>query len=175
MKTQNHAILILVCVLMIASPAAIANQIEMPFLFVDGTIANADDVNDNFSTLLSESNDQDSRITAMENRLQLNIVTSQGLANPGDAANAFIVLSVYSSEGPVNDLAESNFVVSTKIVPAGGSAMTVSNFYNLGAGNYRFSVVPGTNVWKDGRYLFTINLYSTSADAVVAGDLDINP
>ena len=56
-----------VALLLLAIPlAAYAATIAVPNKFVNGTTADADDVNDNFETLVLESNDQDARLTALE-------------------------------------------------------------------------------------------------------------
>ena len=43
-----------------------ASTIGVPYVFTNGTIANANDVNANFGTLAQESNTQDARIAALE-------------------------------------------------------------------------------------------------------------
>jgi hypothetical protein len=47
---------------------AYAATIGVPNVFSNGTVADADEVNTNFTVLTDESNDQDSRITALENQ-----------------------------------------------------------------------------------------------------------
>lgn len=55
----------LVC-LALVPVTAYAAQISAPFAFVNGTVADANQVNANFDALVSESNDQDTRIGALE-------------------------------------------------------------------------------------------------------------
>jgi hypothetical protein len=51
--------------------AAYAAQISVPYDFVNGTVADATEVNANFDALEAESNGQDNRITTVENDLTL--------------------------------------------------------------------------------------------------------
>ncbi|MBW2668185.1 MAG: hypothetical protein JRE13_17980, partial [Deltaproteobacteria bacterium] len=56
----------MVVALVLAPLVANATPISMPFIFSNGTIADADDVNANFAVLVGESNDQHTRISSLE-------------------------------------------------------------------------------------------------------------
>jgi hypothetical protein len=65
---------------MVAIPlAAYAAQISIPYTFTNGTPANANEVNANFSALVGESNAQDTRLATIES----NITTLQGQITTG--------------------------------------------------------------------------------------------
>ena len=51
--------------------AAYAATISVPYTFTNGTIADANEVNANFDTLVNESNSQDSRLAAVEATIAL--------------------------------------------------------------------------------------------------------
>jgi len=63
MKLKN---LLIVALPLIAHNYVFADQITLPNSFTSGTKAVAEEVNENFSTLALESNDQDLRITSVE-------------------------------------------------------------------------------------------------------------
>jgi hypothetical protein len=48
------------------SSLSIAENIEVPYQFVSGTKASAEQVNDNFEVVVTESNSQNTRISALE-------------------------------------------------------------------------------------------------------------
>jgi hypothetical protein len=56
----------LLVALLVIPLAAYATTISVPNNFVNGTVAEADEVNTNFATLVTESNDQDLRIGSLE-------------------------------------------------------------------------------------------------------------
>jgi hypothetical protein len=57
----------LLLALLVALPlVAYAANISTPYTFVNGTVADAVEVNANFATLVAESNAQDERVTALE-------------------------------------------------------------------------------------------------------------
>jgi hypothetical protein len=61
---------IALAVAVVAIPlAAYAGQIIIPYTFVNGTVADATEVNANFGALVTESNAQDSRLTTVEDDL----------------------------------------------------------------------------------------------------------
>ncbi len=67
---RTSAVRRLLVVALVGIPmAAYAATISVPNTFLNGTIADADAVNANFDTLVTESNDQDSRISAVEGSL----------------------------------------------------------------------------------------------------------
>jgi hypothetical protein len=70
----------LALVLAVLGVAAVsyAAQISMPYTFVNGTIADATEVNANFGVLVAESNAQDLRIAALEGAPSGGTVTSVG-------------------------------------------------------------------------------------------------
>jgi hypothetical protein len=75
-------------VLMLTLAAAVpwivhAAQIEAPHEFVNGTTADAIEVNENFAVLVDESNDQDDRLTALEGSPGIAGYEIRTLAFPG--------------------------------------------------------------------------------------------
>lgn len=67
----------LVLVVGMAVPlVALATSITLPYVFVNGTVADADQVNANLDELVLESNAQDSRLTALESS-QITDVTAR--------------------------------------------------------------------------------------------------
>ena len=57
----------LVAALLVIPMTAYAAVISLPNTFVNGTVADANEMNTNLDVLVMESNDQDSRISAIEN------------------------------------------------------------------------------------------------------------
>ena len=67
---------------MVAIPAAAyAAVIGMPHTFSNGTIADANEVNANFGSLVTESNAQDTRLAALESQVATN---SSNISAPPD-------------------------------------------------------------------------------------------
>ena len=63
---------LLAATLLAATSAATAATISVPFPFTNGTVADANEVNANFSTLETESNAQAVRLTAAEANIGFN-------------------------------------------------------------------------------------------------------
>ncbi len=63
--------LVLFAAIAVIPAAAYAAVISAPNTFTNGTAADANEVNTNFTALVDESNDQDGRLTALEDELQL--------------------------------------------------------------------------------------------------------
>lgn len=63
-RTRARVLLptLLVCIPLVA----VATQIDLPYVFENGTTADAFEVNDNFTVLETESNDQDTRLGVLE-------------------------------------------------------------------------------------------------------------
>lgn len=78
----------LVLALVAATPWIVhAAQITIPHEFVNGTVADATEVNENFDALVVESNDQDDRLTALEGATglagyEIRTSSSTGLPSP---------------------------------------------------------------------------------------------
>lgn len=62
---RGLAVVAFACLPLLSGPAA-ADPVQVPHLFSNGERADADQVNENFSTLVEESNEQDRRITTLE-------------------------------------------------------------------------------------------------------------
>ena len=74
-------------------------------------------------------------------------------AYPGDTGKANILVLVTKTGAPVDDLTQDNFKLKTILVPPGGGAVKVTDFYNYGKGAYTLSVVPIEGVtWGAGEY-----------------------
>ncbi len=58
-------------VIALLSPIAFADQLTMPVVLTNNTVADAMDVNANMEALLTESNENDARITALETNLKV--------------------------------------------------------------------------------------------------------
>jgi hypothetical protein len=71
--------------------AAYAATISVPNTFVNGTIADADDVNVNSETLVDESNDQDLRIGSLESTALTSVATGAGLIGNGTGGAPLLV------------------------------------------------------------------------------------
>jgi hypothetical protein len=97
--------LVLVVAVVAIPLAAYATQISVPYTFVNGTPADATEVNANFSTLVSESNAQDSRLAALESQIatnttNINTNTSQLAINtPAIAAKVADIGALFSDVG----------------------------------------------------------------------------
>jgi uncharacterized protein YjbI with pentapeptide repeats len=66
LPSSRRSRLILAAAVLVVATASYAASVSMPYTFVNGTIADADQVNANFGALVAESNDQDSRLAALE-------------------------------------------------------------------------------------------------------------
>jgi hypothetical protein len=154
----------------ISACSARASQISIPFFFVDGTVASAAEVNANFSALVNESNAQDLRIGAIEERLHLDLVPAEGEADPGDTDNAYLMVAL----NEVASLTLDDFFLTTALVPAGGAtvAMTAIQYYPV-TQVYRLTLNPAAGTWKAGRYLLgmRLNAGGSTVSAVVALDI----
>ena len=58
-------------IIALLSPIAFADQITIPFLLTNNTVADAMDINANIEALLTESNENDARITNLETILKV--------------------------------------------------------------------------------------------------------
>ena len=65
-SASRVAVAIGLCALVGAPLVAVAAQLTIPFVFANGEVADAGEVNANFAALVDESNDQDTRIAAVE-------------------------------------------------------------------------------------------------------------
>ena len=155
--------------------AAFAGQVSIPYFFVDGTVALAAEVNSNFDTLAAESNSQDLRLDALEAGLSLDIEFTKGLAGPGDADAAFILIAVNSPGGPVTGLSAANFEIACRSVPPGAFQFVVDSISSFGSGVYRVQVSPfSSGSWSAGRYLYTVVVSASGGSVSGVGHLDID-
>ncbi len=179
-RTLNiPAVLVTVLVLtaVLASTAS-AVQVVLPHTFVDGTVALASQVNENFGTLAAESNAQDLRIAALEGGVDLQFAYGQGQAHPGDAGDLFLMISVTSSDGPVTGLSVSDFDLYNPVVPAGGSVISVQSIISLSYdGSYLARIAPGTTsgTWHTGEYLFFFRVNTANGTDLKPGKFVIVP
>jgi hypothetical protein len=164
--------LVLTTLMLVAAQVTYASQITIPHVFVNGTVADAYEVNENFSALVTESNAQDLRIGS---GLSIQVATSEGLANAGGTSNAFLLVAVNSGSGPVTGLIESDFSLTTATAPPGGSLLTITTVTSPGDGLYTIRVVPVVNTWLNGRYLLGVRASAPDGDAVGSSALDIIP
>ncbi|GIX45869.1 MAG: hypothetical protein KatS3mg131_0080 [Candidatus Tectimicrobiota bacterium] len=74
-------------------------------------------------------------------------------ATPGGTGNANILVVVTREGAAVDFLGETAFVLNTILVPPGGAAVQVVDFFNYGTGAYALSVVPiDGQTWLAGKY-----------------------
>jgi hypothetical protein len=92
-KRRGARASLVVLALLVVPLVAVAASITVPNAFVNGTPADADDVNENFDTLVLESNDQDGRIGTLESGVVhthpgTDITSQVGDADTVDGAHA---------------------------------------------------------------------------------------
>jgi hypothetical protein len=123
----------LVCALLLLPAAAYAATISIPHVFVNGTVADADHVNENFSTLATESNDQDSRLAALEAGLaglQAQVTTNATAigANAADIAVNQGEISAHTASIAVitSDVAANQASISTNSAAIGSNTAGIA-------------------------------------------------
>ncbi len=74
MATGSQVVLSILAGVLILGAVSYAGQITLPWIFENGTVADATQVNSNFSVLRNESNGHDSRIASLETNLPLHLL-----------------------------------------------------------------------------------------------------
>jgi hypothetical protein len=125
--------LALLCAAIVIPTAAYAAIIGVPNTFSNGTIADANEVNVNFNAIVSESNDQDGRLVALESQIatltsgQAALTTSVGTNTTDIATNVTNVGTLVTS---VDDVF-SGLLELDSLITANNSAI-VTNIASIG-------------------------------------------
>jgi hypothetical protein len=95
-------------------------------------------------------------------RLIVNAIAEDTIANPGNALDSYIVVSVTDANGAaVAGLVQANFAVGSAIVGPGGS---ISHITGVGAGGsvtgvYILRIAPlAGQTWKSGVYIWSVRV-----------------
>lgn len=95
-------------------------------------------------------------------RLIVNAIAEDSIANPGNALDSYIVVSVTDANGAaVAGLAQANFALGSPIVGPGGSLSHISGFGPGGAvtGVYILRIAPlAGQTWKSGVYIWSVRV-----------------
>ena len=151
----------LVAAVVLAAAVSYAAQIPVPYSFVNGTPADADEVNANFSALVAESNDQDSRLTTVENDLG---------AHEGDAS-AHHAKTIDFSDLTVGEAQDSQVAdnITINYATAAGYAVTAADANTLDTLDSTAFALSGHN--HDDRYYSEAEvdaLLATLSDRIAA-------
>ncbi|HID19962.1 MAG TPA: hypothetical protein EYP28_03340 [Methanophagales archaeon] len=142
MKIVNVAIALGILVLAAISSTAIIGLADSDS---DGV------VEDQFSGMIAQIQNTVSAVDLADLKVQAE--GNAANAYPGETGNANILVLVTNKGAPVDDLTEDNFKMRTILVPPGGGAVKVTDFYNYGKGAYTFGVLPIEGVtWGVGEY-----------------------
>jgi hypothetical protein len=97
-------------------------------------------------------------------RLIVNAIAEDTIANPGNALDSYIVVSVTDTNGTaVGGLVQANFAVGSPIVGPGGS---ISHITSVGPGGsvtgvYILRIAPlAGQTWKSGVYIWSVRVTS---------------
>ena len=109
------------------------------------------------------------------------IVSSDALADSGDKEVARLVVAVNDAKGPVSGLTMSNFIVDTRLVPGGGCSVDLTrvNESRTTAGAYLLDLIPAAGnascIWLQGRYLFSVLASGPTGSGVGVVELAVDP
>jgi hypothetical protein len=96
-------------------------------------------------------------------KLYVTAVAEDTVANPGNATNSYIVVSVEDSNGAgFGGLAAANFTLGSEIVGPGGSTSSISSVSNGKlTGTYLLKIIPlAGQTWKSGHYIWSVAVTS---------------
>jgi hypothetical protein len=96
-------------------------------------------------------------------KLYVTAVAEDSVANPGNATNSYIILSVEDSNGAgLGGLTAANFKLGSEIVGPGGSTSTIIAVNNGKlVGTYFLKLIPlAGQTWKSGYYIWSVAVTS---------------
>ena len=91
-------------------------------------------------------------------RLEVEAIADQSSAAAGNNQPAYVLVSSIRASGTHSTgLATADFSVTAKLVPAGASAVSVSDIHESSSdpGFFRLSIEPAVD-WREGRYLLSV-------------------
>jgi hypothetical protein len=161
--------------------ASYAATISLPYTFVNGQIADANQVNANFNTLVAESNDQDSRIAALEGSvasLQGDVATNTGniATNTTNIGTNTSGIATNTSDIATNtsDIATNTSDIATNTSDiATNTSHIATNTSDIGALNTTFAGVSraGTLLSFSGMNVQVVDGSGTTPGAIGLGNL----
>ena len=155
----------LACAIVLVAAAFIgvvhATSIFVPHDFVNGTTADADEVNENFDTLVTESNDQDTRINSLESSV---VHTHAGTDITSQVDDADTVDGVSASELEESAEIDADIAAHAAVAPAHHTR------YNDPEAVAAMGTQDNSNALNHDRYTDVEAL--AAADGVNAGTLD---
>lgn len=94
--------------------------------------------------------------------LIVSAIAEDTIANPGNAKDSYIVVSVTDANGvAVNGLAMANFTLGSPIVGPGGSTSHINSVSSSSAGVYTLRIGPlAGQTWKAGVYIWSVRVTS---------------
>ncbi len=109
------------------SSVSIAENIEVPHQFVSGTKASAAQVNDNFEVVVTESNSQNTRISALEASTTASIVSDQ-LVCYGDSGWPSPIYSKFADCTQSSDLENPRSLTLKEVLAEGWVAISSGQY-----------------------------------------------
>lgn len=128
-------ILAIALAVLLCMPSAVGSQVGTLNAFTNGTVANADEVNQNFTDIQTAVNDNDTRITALEGAGGPGQrILGQGI-QPGASSSLFGIYGQSGSSGFADVVAPTNgslsaLTVKARATLAAGSSITVTVLVN---------------------------------------------
>ena len=141
-------------IIALLSPIAFADQLTMPFLLTNNTVADAMDVNANMEALLNESNENDRRITTLETNLEVdedlrNVSVGSALPNvTSDSSNDLLaaqntavgIAALHNTTTGFNNTAAGYKSLWSNTAGGGNSSYGVYSLHNNLSGNANVAV-----------------------------------
>ena len=96
-------------------------------------------------------------------KLNVTAIAEDTVANPGNATNSYIIVSVEDSNGAgVGGLVAANFTIGSEIVGPGGSTSSIASVSNGKlVGTYLLKIIPlAGQTWKAGYYIWSVAVTS---------------
>ena len=141
-------------IIALLSPIAFADQLTMPFLLTNNTVADAMDVNAHMEALLNESNENDRRITTLETNLEVdedlrNVSVGSALPNvTSDSSNDLLaaqntavgIAALHNTTTGFNTTAAGYKSLWSNTAGGGNSSYGVYSLHNNLSGNANVAV-----------------------------------